>query len=430
MWMKKLLLCIFLFSSVIVSAQDTITVLQYNLLNYGNYTSYCTSANNNYHDKDGYINTIVSYINPDIFTVCEMSSSIALHEHLLNAALDTNGVTKYKMANFIRQNSSSYLVNMLYYNSNKLGLAGHTIAQSYVRDVDVYKLYYKSDNLNQGDTVFLYCVVAHLKAGTGTSNENERATMTSNTMSYLESHNPDDNYLLMGDFNVYNSSETAFQNFIKPSDATIHFYDPINQIGSWNNNSNYALYHTQSTHTSSAGCASTGGMDDRFDFILISSDIKYNRKKIQYISGTYHAVGQDGKHFNMALNDASTDQTVPPNVLNALYKNSDHLPVTMKLLIDEPLGVNSLIDVNFDNFHFVNPVGNNFDFTVNSSKRAPLTVEIFSILGQKSAEKKFLPEKGLSRFSIDVGNLPRGMYIVRFTDENRHLSFTRKLLKI
>ncbi|MBE0651615.1 MAG: T9SS type A sorting domain-containing protein [Bacteroidales bacterium] len=427
--MRKFLLWIFLFSFFYSSAQDTLTVLQYNLLNYGNYTSYCTPTNNNYHDKDGYIRTIVNYVNPDIFTVCEMSSSTDMQQHLLNAALDTLGVTKYKMANFISQNTSSDLVNMLYYNSEKLGLAGHTIAQNYIRDVDIYKLYFKSDNLSQGDTIFLYCVVAHLKASSGSTYEAMRATMASNTMSYLENHKPDNNYLLMGDFNIYSSSEAAFQDFINYSDPIIRFYDPINEIGDWHSNPAYAAFHTQSTHTTSSGCASTGGMDDRFDFIMISSNIKNDNKRVHYIPGTYQAVGQDGKHFNLSLLDAPADKIVPPDVLNALYNNSDHLPVTMKLQVDEPLGTNSETTVDFDIFHFVNPVNNTFIFTVNSEKALPLKVEIFSILGQRALMKQFYPAKGFSKFTMDVSGLPRGLYIVRFTDENRHLSFTRKLLK-
>lgn len=432
--MRKYLLWIFLFLFISASAQDTLTVLQYNLLNYGNYNSYCTPSNNDYHDKDGYIHTIVSYINPDIFTVCEMSPDTTMQRHLLKAALDTNGVTRYKMANFIREDTSSDLVNMLYYNSDKLGLAGHTIAQSYVRDVDVYKLYHKSNTLDLGDTVFLYCVVAHLKAGNETSDENERSTMAINTMNYLRNElGSQNNYLLMGDLNVYNSTEPAIQDFmvkyLLADTSSLLFYDPVNEVGSWHNDSAYAPYHTQSTHTTSQGCASTGGMDDRFDFILISNTIKDNLREIKYIQGTYHAVGQDGDHFNKALLDTPVDNTVPTNVVNALYHNSDHLPVTMKLLVEAPQGMNSWSNDNFDHIHFVNPVANNFTFNVNLEKRTPLTVEIFSILGQKIITKHFFTDQGISNISLDVSNLRKGLYIVRFTDKNRDMSFTRKMLK-
>jgi len=58
--MKKLLLVLFIvLGAFTVRAQDTLTFLQYNLLNYGNFTSYCTTTNNNVSRKNGYIGTIV-----------------------------------------------------------------------------------------------------------------------------------------------------------------------------------------------------------------------------------------------------------------------------------------------------------------------------------------------------------------------------------
>lgn len=50
-------------------------------------------------------------------------------------------------------------------------LTSHKTAQNYIRDIDVYKLYFNTESLEQGDTIFMYCVIAHLKAGTGSDNE-------------------------------------------------------------------------------------------------------------------------------------------------------------------------------------------------------------------------------------------------------------------
>ncbi len=44
------------------------------------------------------------------------------------------------------------------------------------------------------------------------------------------------------------------------------FHDPLNQLGEWGSNEDYAALHTQSTHSGSEdACFSGGGMDDRFD---------------------------------------------------------------------------------------------------------------------------------------------------------------------
>jgi len=429
--MKKLLLGLFIvLGALTVRAQDTLTFLQYNLLNYGNYTSYCPSSINNVSRKTGYIGVIVHYVKPDIFTVNEMTGTRSYHDYLLNNGLNTDGVNYYAKAPSISA-SRDYLVNMLYYNKNKLGLASHTIAQTYVRDVDVYKLYYKSANLNQGDTTFIYAVVAHLKAGRdyngSTTNQNKRKIMARNTMDYIASHHPDNNYLLMGDFNLYTDQEPAFQEFINYKIASVRFNDPVNQIGDWHNNYSYRMVQSQSTHTIDNGCASSGGLDDRFDFILISNNVKYGNKKVKYVSGSFHVVGQDGKHFNQAVNSSPTNTSVPSNVLNALYNNSDHLPVTLKVTVNQPLGIpQNYSDI--DKLSFTNPVKDVLNFKVNADKAITLNVEAFSLVGKVVMQHRFTVDKGTTRQSMNVSSLPKGLYILRFTETNGH-SFSRKLLK-
>jgi len=429
--MKKILLWIFVFGFLSAGAQDTLTVLQYNLLNYGNYTDYCTSSNNKYTTKDNYIKTIVHYVKPDIFSVNEITGSPSIHQHLLNYALNTDGTTYFAMAP-TKSYANDYLVNMLYYNAEKLGLAGHAIAQTYIRDVDVYKLYYKSSRLSSGDTTFLYCVVAHLKAGNdydgSTANQNKRKIMAENTMNYIAAHQPDNNYILSGDFNLYSDQEPAFQQFINYKVPAVRFNDPADEIGAWHNNPNFSLYHTQSTHTADNGCASTGGLDDRFDFILISNNIKNDNKKIGYLAGSFQVVGQDGKHFNQSLISSPANTTVPPEVLNALYNNSDHLPVTLKLIVDEPVGIPQFVHSAFDVVQLTNPVIGQLNLRLGVNKTTVATIEIYSLLGQRMMMKKQQLQSGQNQLEINVSSLPKGMYIVRFTDDDG-LSQSRKMIK-
>ena len=430
--MKKLLLWLFIILGALTAkAQDTLTIMQYNLLNYGNFTSYCTTSNNNVDRKTGYDAIIVHYVKPDVISVNEMTTTRSYHDNLLNNGLNTDGVDYYAKASDTLSNGYQYTMNVLYYNKNKLGEAGHTIAQTYIRDIDVYKLYYKSANLNQGDTTFIYFVVAHLKAGSdyngSTTNQDKRETMANNTMEYIATHHPDENYLMMGDFNVYTDTEPAFQTFINYKDVAIRFNDPVNQIGDWHNNYNYRMVQSQSTHTSSSGCAVGGGLDDRFDFILISNNVKYGNKKVKYVPGSFHVVGQDGKHFNEAVNSAPTNTSVPANVLNALYNNSDHLPVTLKITVNQPLGIPQMhSDIN--QLRFTNPVNNILNLKVDAAKTISLKVEVYSLLGQKVMQRKFSISKGNSQQTMDVSSLINGLYILRFTESNGH-SFSRKLLK-
>lgn len=415
--------CLFLTA---VQAQDTLTVLQYNLLNYGNNTSYCTSINNNINDKDDYLRTITGYIKPDIFTVNEISSSPSIHLHLLDQVLNSNGVSHYKKANFISQ-TQSYIVNMLYYNSEKLVLKSHEIAQNYIRDVDVYQLYFLSDDLLNGDTAFIYCVVAHLKSSSGTTNENKREVMAENTMDYLSSHNDDDNYLMMGDFNLYSSNEPAYQQFLNYSNPTVRFYDPLDKPGNWHNNSAFTDIHTQSTHADENGCASYGGMDDRFDFILISKNIQQGNKMVRYLPGSFHAVGQDGEHFNKSVNDSPQNTSVPPEVLSALYGNSDHLPVTLKLLVGKYVGINEkVVDLNIST---INPVRNNLKIILRSKQKETILIELVDLNGRIRMKKQIQGNSGKQNINIPVEGMERGIYILRIYDRNE-LRLNRKIVKI
>tara|TARA_B100000029_G_C17133500_1_gene799655 strand:- start:164 stop:688 length:525 start_codon:yes stop_codon:yes gene_type:complete len=103
--------------------------------------------------------------------------------------------------------------------------------------------------------------------------------------------------------------------------------DPISTPGNWHNNSSYSSVHTQSTRSSneSDGGAS-GGMDDRFDQLLISEGINY-------INDSYVAYGNDGNHFNSSINSGN-NSAVSNNIANALYNASDHLPVYMDIVFD------------------------------------------------------------------------------------------------
>ncbi|NLF42386.1 MAG: hypothetical protein GX587_06805, partial [Bacteroidales bacterium] len=177
------------FSSVTALGQDTIKVMQYNLLNYGYYTSYCTYQNNSVDQKDIYLKQIIDYVMPDIFTVCELGSLNSNTTRILNNVLNTNGRNYYQNAGYTNQAGSS-IVNMLYFDSRKFGLKWQGIANSTLRDINVYTLYYKSDDLAVNpDTAFVTCVVAHLKAGSSSSDQQMRSTMVQNALNYLKTKN-------------------------------------------------------------------------------------------------------------------------------------------------------------------------------------------------------------------------------------------------
>jgi len=267
-------------------------------------------------------------------------------------------------------------------------------------------------------------VVAHLKAGSYPENEVERANETIAIMNHLDNSNASGNYAMLGDLNVYTASEQAFKNLLFYSNEDIRFYDPINKIGEWHNNDFFANEHTQSTHFSS-GCPSGGGMDDRFDFILISDEIKNGTDKIESLSNSYWAVGQDGLHFNKSLIDTPQNSSVPSNVLSALYNMSDHLPVVMDLLVSDELGFTESPFQNF-NFSFNNPVKDNLEITFALDHPTEISFDLMDINGNIFYSLK--ANQNSNTITIPVSHLNKGLYLLKISDKNGNVTY-RKVIK-
>lgn len=427
--MKKLLFILLLIASFSASfAQtETLKVMQYNLLNYGNNTGYCNTTNNNINDKNGYIRTILTAYYPDILTVCEMGRSSALPNDFLRNNLNINGIN-YWMTSPGSNTTNSSLTNCIFYNSLKLTLVGHSVAQTNTREVDVYDFKFKNDDSGR---IVLTCVIAHLKAGTGSDNESKRKIMAENTMRYLENNYWERNVLIMGDFNLYSSSEPAYQAFTnRTAYPDAYFIDPVYPygVGYWSGNATFANYHTQSTHQyNDDDCHSSGGMDDRFDFILMSENIYGGRDGIQYVNGSYNALGQDGRRFNRSINNPENTK-VSQDVANALYHNSDHLPITMELEITTNYGVSEL-NTNVLNYDiFPNPANNVVNLRFHQENIGNTNILLFNTLGQTVYSEDIFVSESLSEHAINVEDLQKGLYFLKITNADG-LTKTVKFVK-
>ena len=137
-----------------------------------------------------------------------------------------------------------------------------------------------------------------------------------------------------GDHNFYysDSREPAWGRLVAAGPGQAN--DPADQVGAWHNNSDFASIHSQSPCVNSVGnCGVGSGMDDRFDFQLVSGEF-LDGQGLNYIGNSYHSFGNNGTTFNTDINSASN--TVPLNgvtsftkqeVLDALHTVTDHLPV-------------------------------------------------------------------------------------------------------
>jgi hypothetical protein len=172
----------------------------------------------------------------------------------------------------------------------------------------------------------------HLKSGDTTSDENERQEDAEYLRrDFLNDLPQNYHFFLCGDFNIYSSSDSAYQEFLADQSSMPPGENNNGKsqdfVGTSWTPSSIPLYITQSTRTSDLGDGgATGGLDDRFDLILCSYALT-NSTALEYIPSSYTVYGNDGNHYNKAITDSPVYD--PPGIADAtdLLNASDHLPV-------------------------------------------------------------------------------------------------------
>lgn len=328
---------------------DTLKVVSYNLLFFSGGETFCGGTTTVPNRQDS-LRKILGFIKPDVFMVCEIQDQNSANL-ILSDALNVFGETKYKASSYIANTSPSGpgLENMFYYNSHKLTLYEHDVIQTDLRDIGVYKCYGNDpDLLIHEDTTFIFFYMSHLKAGSSSSDSIQRNVEAQYIRDYIDTQKPGINHVFGGDQNLNTSEEQSYK--ILTQQGTYPLNDPINMPGDWSNNASFAAIHTQSTRAvgESMDCGATGGVDDRLDIMLVSDNVMNGADSVHYIPGTYKAVGNDGNHFNLSINDG-VNTSAPDSVINALYYTSDHLPVYMELAISYPTAGGLQITKNITN---------------------------------------------------------------------------------
>ena len=184
----------------------------------------------------------------------------------------------------------------------------------------------------------LYLYSMHLKASTGTENQEKRRAGAESIRDDIMTLPADSHIIVGGDMNFYSPSEPAYIWFTDSGDGQI--IDPLGG-GSWSGVTN-ALKHTQSPLLNQNGGLIGGGLDDRFDFQFISSTL-LDGGGFDLIDGTYRSLGNDGNHYNDAINtgnnyyfpgDTARGNTLADDLINA----SDHLPLIADYQVPAILG--------------------------------------------------------------------------------------------
>ncbi len=408
---------------------DTITVMVYNLLFYGQNTSFCNQQNNNVNFKDGYLRTILSRARPDIFAVNEMGRNPENATRILENVMNHGGGERFAHATYTNTTNSS-IVNMLFYDQEKFGLYKEAVIGNELRDINLYTLYYRSEGLEQGqDTIFLSCIVFHLKAGSTANDQQRRLLEVQAAMSYIDQQEIRGNLLFMGDFNMNSSFEQAYGLITYHPNEEIRFYDPIDKPGVWYNNPEMAPYHTQSPRTGSHSCFVGGGLDDRYDQILATAHIMGGTLGVRYLEDSYKTLGQDGKRFNQSLMDPP-NHSEPEAVIYALYNMSDHLPVQLDLVLFPDFASHISMDMPMQSGEVLltNPARDQLEFSL-LMEPGSYDFELFNLGGERVFSlQETLDQHGRS-FSYDVSHLPAGIYVLSIARGNQ-FAFSKKLVLI
>lgn len=289
---------------------------------------------------------------PDVLIVQEISSDAATNTFraLLNAAAGSPG--DYLSAPFVNGPNTD---SACFYRSSRFTLLATDVAVSAsttnsTRHVMRYRFRLAGHTSNDAS---FYLYSAHLKAsdtGADAARRGEEAELIRQTLDALPAGTRS---IVGGDFNLYTHNEAAWTNFLAPGNGRL--YDPINRSGVWSDNSSFAVVHTQSP----AG-GSSGGMDDRFDFLMVSDAISQGQglayignRNIAYGSvwndpnHSYRAWGNDGFSFNQAMRVANNTM-VGPVIAQAIVdhyagtSSPPHLPVFLDLQVPARASISTL----------------------------------------------------------------------------------------
>ncbi len=393
-----------------VFAQQQATVMSYNVLNF---------PTGNIAGREDTLRKLINYVAPDLFLIQELKSDSGLQLILNESFADLNST--YEASTFLPQQSNPSsnfkLQQAIIYNSELFGLATEGFLMTSTRDINKFKLYYKSPTLQAGaDTIFLYVFVAHLKSSQGAANVAERLSMAQTFTTHMAYLPPDANVILAGDFNVYTSTEPAYQELLDSTNS-IRLKDPIDAPGNWNSSSfEPKSVLTQSTRASSIfGDGAGGGVDDRFDFILLSANTFNNWNTVVYEPDSYYAMGNTGTCYNQSIT-ACSGGNWSDEILSSLYFMSDHLPIVLHLNLG--VGTVPVSEAKERNASaYMNAEALVLDWNWNERVMVRVTDQLGSVLFYRAMEL----HTGENRFDLSMLDLHSGMYVVQAYSKKHQL---------
>lgn len=196
----------------------------------------------------------------------------------------------------------------------------------------------------------------HLRADGGGSDSIKRAIQISYLTDYISNHSAStssESFIVLGDFNTQAPTEGAYKNIFVSNGG--YFYDPSNPTEKFTGTWDQVEFIPFATWLPTS-------VNDKYDNILISANVKDNIHGIQYNSGSYTVYGNPGNYGDPAT---SPDARIA----------SDHLPVYATFNFTDrpnPVEITSFAGVLNKNYVGLNwrteTEVNNFGFSIERSK--------------------------------------------------------------
>ncbi len=403
-----------MFFSISLFAQNTeFKVVSYNLLTFPTQGGPDTRFND--------LEKILDHCQPDLFFVQELLSEIGLRD--ITSKCNELFDDEYAHGKFIGQisnpSNSWKLQQNLVFNDDKFDLVDQETIVTTHRDHNYFKLLVNDPNLSPADSTFLHIYVVHLKSSNSPEHEQTRLQMVNKLFEHLEDLPENSNIMVGGDFNIYDSDETPYVKLLSDNGSNT-LKDPINKPNWYSHND----ILTQSTRTSPpAGSGGAGGgVDDRFDFVLLSEALMDAEDKFAYIHDSYKALGNDGTCYNQNITDCGTNNEVSSSLLSALYNMSDHLPVVLSIGNKTVSSMEEISEIQPISI-YPNPTNHYLNLELNDLSES--TIKVINAMGQTIVDNKIYSNKE----RLDIQNLPNGIYIIRIKSKSISNPITKRFVK-
>jgi hypothetical protein len=326
----------------------------------------------------------------DLFIFQEVKSQLTTTQYIVDQLNGVYGTGTYGRGS-VNGNSTGAGTLGVAYNTNTLQLLSE-VPIGVIGQVTRQSMRYLFRPIGGVGNSDFYVYANHLKASDTNADEQQRLQEVTYVRNDANGLGDGKNIIYAGDLNVYSSSDLAFQALIgagngQPGASNGQAFDPLNRLGNWSGTNSFRDIFTQAPSSTPIDGMIGGGLDDRFDFQLLTGEFT-DGNGLEYRPNSYRTFGNNGSvAMNSSINAGSNTALASlPNrttVLNLLTTVSDHLPVIADYSF--PTSTNSAPVLNPQSFTIAENLANGSSVgTVVSSDPDVGDTRVFTITGGNS----------------------------------------------